>query len=479
MATEQNPCANIAAGLKTTAAAAAFVETVNWSAIPAEALRIGTRCLLDGLGLLVAGSEEHTVRILADEAEDAGGRPDALLLSRGNIKVPAPTAVRLLGTAGHAHDWDDSQVSVDPAHVYGLLTHPTIPPLSSALVMAQKLGGVDGKTFMLAFLTGFEVECKISEWMLPQHYLRGMHSSATVGTFGAYAAAAKLLGLSGDKLRSGFGIAASFAAGIRCNFGTMTKPLHVGRAAENGVTAALLAARGFTADPDALDGPWGFYAVHGGGVSAEKIFQGFGKVWTIVEPGVSIKPYPSGVLTHPTIDLMLKLVSDNDLKPDDIESAKVYAGTNILNPIRYPIAANHLQAKFSLPAALAMIALARKAGKHEFSDEFVASAPMQATQKRITTELDPEIEKLGFDKMRSRIVIRLKNGRTVEGWADERYRGGPENPLSDAELEAKVRSCCEGVLDNGNQSSLIDAAWSVAKLADARKLMQIINGVPA
>ena len=390
MATEQNIYAAIPNGLKTTAAATEFIENVTFKTIPAEAVRIGTRCLLDGLGLFVAGSEEHTVQLLVDDAAQMGGRTDALLLSRGNTKVPAPMAARVLGTAGHAHDWDDSQVSVDPAHVYGLLTHPTIPPLSSALVITQKLGAVDGEKFMLAFLTGFEVECKISEWMLPQHYLRGMHSSGTVGTFGAYAAAAKLLGLNGDRLRRGFGIAASFAAGIRCNFGTMTKPLHVGRAAENGVTAALLAERGFTADADALDGPWGFYAVQGGGVSAEKLSQGFGKVWTIVDPGVSIKPYPCGVLTHPTIDLMLKLVTENDVKPDEIEAVKVYAGTNILNPIRYPIAANHLQAKFSLPAALAMIALARKAGKREFSDEFVAAGPMQAMQKRITTELDPE-----------------------------------------------------------------------------------------
>ena len=477
MATEQNIYATIPHGLKTTAAAAAFVETITFNAIPAEAIRIGTRCLLDGLGLFVAGSEEHAVQLLVDDAEQTGGRPEALLLTRRNTKVPAAMAARVLGTAGHAHDWDDSQVSVDPAHVYGLLTHPTIPPLSSALVMAQKLGGVDGKTFMLAFLTGFEVECKISEWMLPQHYVRGMHSSGTVGTFGAYATAAKLLGLKGDPLRSGFGIAASFAAGIRCNFGTMTKPLHVGRAAENGVTAALLAARGFTADPDALDGPWGFYAVQGGGVSAAKVSQGFGKVWTITEPGVSIKPYPCGVLTHPTIDLMLKLVTGHDVKPDDIEFVKVYAGTNILNPIRYPIAANHLQAKFSLPAALAMIALARQAGKREFSDEFVGAAPMQDLQQRITTELDPEIEKLGFDKMRSRIVIRLRDGSEVEGWADERYRGGPENPLSDSELEAKARSCCEGVLDGEGQSILIDAAWSVTKLADAGELMRIVNGI--
>jgi len=475
MSAERNPFASIPTGSSSTAAAAEFIEQITFDAIPAEALRIGTRCLLDGLGLFVAGSEEHTVQLLVEEAEQSGGRADALLLSRGNVKVPAPMAARVLGTAGHAHDWDDSQVSVDRAHVYGLLTHPTIPPLSSALVMAQKLGAIDGKTFMLAFLTGFEVECKISEWMLPQHYLRGFHSSGTVGTFGAFAAAAKLLRLKGLQLRSGFGIAASFAAGIRCNFGTMTKPLHVGRAAENGVTAALLAARGFTADPDALDGPWGYFAVQGGGISAEKVPQGFGKTWTIVEPGVSIKPYPCGVLTHPTIDLMLKLVSDNDIRPDDVETVKVYAGSNILNPIRYPIAANHLQAKFSLPAALAMIALARKAGKTEFSDAFVAAPPMQAMQKRITTELDPAIEKMGFDKMRSRIAIRLKGGKQVEGWADERYRGGPDNPLSDAALEAKVRSCCDGVLDEVRQAKLIETAWSVARLGDACDLMMSIN----
>jgi 2-methylcitrate dehydratase PrpD len=475
MSADSNAFAAIPAGLKTTSAAAAFVEDVNFNAIPAEAVRIGTRCLVDGLGLFVAGSEEHSVRILIDEAEEMGGRPEALLLGRGDKKVPATMAARVLGAAGHAHDWDDSQVSLDPAHVYGLLTHPTIPPLSAALVTAQKLGGIDGKTFMLAFLTGFEVESKISEWMLPQHYLRGMHSSATVGTFGAYAATAKLLGLKEDKLLSGFGIAASFAAGIRCNFGTMVKPLHVGRAAENGVTAALLAARGFTADPEALDGPWGFFAVHGGGVSAGKISQGFGKTWSIVEPGVSIKPYPCGVLTHPTIDLMLRLVTENDVKPDDIDVVKVYAGTNILKPIRYPVAANHLQAKFSLPAALAMAALARKAGKREFSDEFVGAAPMQAMQRRISTELDPEIEKMGFDKMRSRIAIRLKSGRAVESWADERYRGGPENPLSDADLEAKARSCCEGVLNDKQQAALIEAAWSVTGLSDAGKLMEVLN----
>ena len=399
-----------------------------------------------------------------------GGREDANVISTSQ-KVPAPMAARVLGTAGHAHDWDDSQVSIDPAHIYGLLTHPTIPPLTASLIMGQARGPISGREFMLAFQTGFEVEAKISEWMLPQHYMSGMHSSGTVGTFGAFASAAKIIGLTGDKLRAGFGIAASLAAGIRCNFGTMTKPLHVGRAAENGITAALLAERGFTADPQALDGPWGFMAVQGGGCSEDKLSQGFGRTWTIIEPGVSIKPYPCGVLTHPTIDLMLRLVTEADIQADDIETVTVHAGTNILKPIRYPIAENHLHAKFSLPAALSMIALARKAGKIEFSDAFVASDKMQDMQRRMRTELDPEIEAQGFDKMRSRITISLKDGSEVAGWADERYRGGPENPLTDKEVEDKARSCCEGVLSDEEQADMIAKAWAVLELEDASTVL--------
>ena len=466
MSVTQNAFATMPGGTTITQEAAHFVETVRFEDIPEHALYIGKRCIIDGLGLYAAGSEEHSLDILVAEAQEMGGREDARLLGTTTY-VPAPMAARVLGTAGHAHDWDDSQVSIDPAHIYGLLTHPTIPPLTAAIIMAQARGPLTGRDFMLAFQTGFEVECKISEWMLPQHYMSGMHSSGTVGTLGAFATAAKIIGLTGDKLRSGFGIAASLAAGIRCNFGTMTKPLHVGRAAENGITAALLAERGFTADPEALDGPWGFLAVQGGGCSPDKLAQGFGNTWTIAEPGVSIKPYPCGVLTHPTIDLMQRLVVDNDIAADDIETVTVHAGTNILKPIRYPIAANHLQAKFSLPAALSMIALARRAGKVEFSDAFVGSDAMQAMQRRMRTALDPEIEAQGFDKMRSRITITLKDGREVAGWADERYRGGPENPLTDAEVEAKARSCCDGVLSEGEQTAMLKQAWEVLELEDA------------
>ena len=472
---QKNPYATVPESMSITQDAAEFVEKVQYADLPKDVLTIGTRCLLDGLGLYVAGSNHECVTILAEQAKDTGGKQEAVLLGQPSVKVPGPLAARVMGTAGHAHDWDDSQVSLDPDHVYGLLTHPTTPPLTGALVASQMKGATSGQEMMLAFMTGFEVETKISEWMFSQHYKRGFHSSGTVGTFGAYAAAAKIFGLKGEALRYGFGMAASFAAGIRVNFGTMTKPLHVGRACENGITAAVLAKAGFTADPSALDGIWGFCAVQGGGISEDKISQGFGKTWTITNPGVSIKPYPCGVLTHPSADLMTRLVKENGVKSGDIERVVLYAGSNILNPIRYPIAKNHLQAKFSLPAILAMIAVNGKAGKVEFSDEFVGSDAMQKMQQRISCQFDPEIEAKGFDKMRSRIEITLKNGSVLKGAADERYRGGPENPMTNEELEGKVFSCAEGVLSEAATKRLIKQAWEIQELKDISTLIQMLH----
>jgi 2-methylcitrate dehydratase PrpD len=440
-----------------------------------EALRIARRCILDGLGLFVAGSAEDSVRILAGEAADQGGRPDALILTRGEMRAPAGLAARVLGTAGHAHDWDDTQVSRDPRHIYGLLTHPTIPPLTASLVISQRLGNVSGKDFVTAFVAGVEVESKISEWMLTDHYRKGFHTSGTVGTFGSMTAAAKLLGLKGDALRHAFGMAASFAAGLRCNFGTMTKPLHVGRAAENGITAALLAAAGFDADREALDGPWGFMQVTAGGHYPEKLSQGFGRPLSIADPGVSIKPYPSGIVTHQSMDALLALVTQNDLAPENVAEINFFAGSNILNPIRYPIAANHLQAKFSMAALLAMIVLARRAGRAEFTDEFVAGAAMQDMQRRVTCTLDPAIEAQGMDVIRSRIEIVTRDGNRLVQEADERYRGGPDKPFTDAELEEKTAACVAGIFDTTRRQALIDAAWGVVDLDDAGALAHIIQ----
>lgn len=459
-----------------TSQAIGFIERMTYADLPEEALTIGRRCMVDTVGLYLAGSQEASVRILIKDALAQGGRSDAPLPGAGTTKVPAALAGRVWGTSGHAHDWDDTQVSHDPAHVYGLLTHPSVPPLTAALIVASELGNVDDKDVMLAFQVGFEVECKISEWMKPRHYRRGHHTSGTVGTFGAAAAAAKLLGLKGEKLAHALGLAASFAAGIRVNFGTMTKPLHVGRACENGITAAMLAAQGFQADPCALDGPWGFFSVMGEGFDEEKAQSGFGAPLTIVSPGVSIKPYPSGILTHQSMDAMLKLVLDNDLKPQEVKRIRFFAGKNIIEPIRYPIASNHLQAKFSMPALLSMIILCRRASHHEFQDAFVAGEAMQDLQARTDVINDPDIDAQGYDKIRSRIEVVTKDGRTLVQWADERYRGGPSNPIDDDGLDAKFRMCAEGVIDDRQSSDLLALVRSIGDGADIARIVDLISG---
>jgi len=466
--------------LNITDKAVAFVEGFSYEDIPQEALDIARRCILDTIGLYIAGTSEQVVQILAREALDEGGNSDALLLMGGGRKVPASKAARVLGTAGHAHDWDDTQVSDDPLHQYGLLTHPSVPPLTGALVAAQLEGVVDGKTIMTAFLAGFEVETKISEWMRPDHYLRGHHSSGTVGTIGACVAAAKVMRLSGDQLRHAIGMAVSFAAGIRCNFGTMTKPLHVGRASENGIVAARLAARGVTADPTALDGTWGLPTVMSGGVSREKVAAGFANPLSIVSPGVSIKPYPSGILTHQAMDALLALVKEHDVDAANVVSIDFYAGSNILNPIRYVIAKNHLQAKFSMAALLSMIVLYRQAGRQQFTDQVVASDAMQKMQARVKTHLDQKIESIGTDKIRSRIELTLENGEVLVKDADDRYRGGPDKPMSDDDLAEKFSACTDGLLDKTIQASILSSARRIDELDDVSELLsQVMGKVPS
>lgn len=455
-------------------------ETAEWAAAlafdhqPSEALRIAKRCILDGLGLIIAGARQPCTRIAMEHCLESGGSGQATILGEKPVRAPAETAALINGTAGHAMDWDDTQLSSTPDRVYGLLTHPTIPPLAAALAVAEKIGNVSGRQFLTAFVAGFEVECKIAEAIFPSHYKNGFHSSGTIGTFGAAVAAGKLMDLSALQFRHLLGIATSMGSGIRVNFGTMTKPLHVGRAAQNGVTAALLAARGFEADPDGLDGPWGYFKVTGGGFDLDKIQGQLGNPFSIVKPGVSIKPYPCGVVAHPSMDAMLAVMVENDLKPEDIDNVVLYAGSNILNPIRYEIATNELEAKFCMPFLMTAMIVSRKAGVREFTDAFVNSPEVQAMMRRVKTQFDEEIEAKGFDKIRSRVEVSLKNGQIITREADERYRGGPDYPLTDTELQEKFTDCAGYLLSADTRLRLFETVAQLETPGNFARLIDIL-----
>jgi 2-methylcitrate dehydratase PrpD len=314
-----------------------------------------------------------------------------------------------------------------------------------------------------------------SRGIKPEHYLRGFHSTGTIGTFGAVAGAARLLKLSATQLTHALGIAASMSSGIRVNFGSMTKPLHAGRAAENGVTAAELALRGFTAGDEPLDGEWGFFQVFGGGADLPRIVPALGNPFSIVDPGVSVKPYPCGSLGHPTMDAMLKLVTDHDVKPEQIARIRVRAGSNILNPLRYKTAKTELEAKFCLPFMMSSIALKRRAGIREFTDEFVASGPVQAMMAKVDTVFDQQIEARGFDKMRSIVEVDLVDGRKFSQPSDERYRGGPEKPFTREELHDKFTDCASLVLSPERIKRALEAIESVDRLRNVRELVAALS----
>lgn len=455
--------------------AADFAVGLRFEDIPAQAIRLVRRCFIDSIGVAMAGTEEPALEIaerhLAEYFSDRGSRRIGDRVRR----VPASKAAFWNGLAGHAMDWDDTQLSEGTGRIYGLLTHPSMPLTASLLALCDARGPVDGRGFVTAFVAGFEVECKIAESIHPRHYGNGFHSSGTIGTFGAAVASAKLLGLDVEGMRRAIGIAASMAAGIRANFGTMTKPLHVGRASENGLNAALLAAEGFTADPQALDGRWGYLQVAGGGADLEYALGRFGRPFAILEPGVSIKPYPCGVLTHPSMDAMATLVRRHGLQGADIAAVRLHAGSNILNPIRYPIAGNALEGKFSMPFLLSAIALRGRAGKREFTDEFVRSAECQAMQRRVQTVFDPEIDAMGYDCIRSRVEVTLANGHTLVEWANENYRGGPHNPFSDADVEAKFRDCASGLVDETVQGRILEFCWSLEQHGDVGRVLDLLH----
>lgn len=458
-----------------TEAAARFVANVTFDDLPKQAIDLARRQILDGLAVMIGGTEQEALAVMGRYISATGGSAQARLVGDASMRVPAHLAALWNGLAGHAMDWDDTQLARHPGRAYGLMTHPTVPPLSACLAVGDMLGGVSGRDFLTAFVAGFDVECKIAEAINPDHYMRGFHSSGTIGTFGSAMAAGKLLGLDVHQLRQTLSIAASMASGIRANFGSMTKPLHVGRSSENGVTAALLVREGFTADPDGLDGKWGFLTIAGPGGDPDLVIEEFGNPFSIVDPGTSIKPYPSGVLTHPSMDALRFLMRDAGIKGEDIERVDLYAANNVLGPIRFEFATTELEGKFCFQFLLAAIMVAGRAGKREFTNEFVQSPPVVAAQRKVFTHHDPEIEAMGYDRIRSRIVVTTKDRRTIERWADENYRGSPLNPLTDGEIEDKFRDAAAGLLPEERCQALFDFVWAMEASRDATALLDLVD----
>jgi 2-methylcitrate dehydratase PrpD len=447
-------------------AIATFAASTTSSAVPAAVLERSSRHVLDTVGLMISGSTTDGCRLTHAFHAERGGTSEATVLGVGG-RANLLQAAYANAEAAHAMDYDDTQLAAAPDRAYGLLMHPSAPTLGAVLPVAESLGS-SGEDLLAAFAIGVEVSCVIAEAISPTHYGNGFHCTGTIGGFGAAVAVGRLLGFDAEQMAVTLGVVGSEAAGLRQNFGTMTKPLHAGRAAENGVLAALRVARGHTATADILEAPRGFFRAYGGG-DLDQIEGALGDPWTIIEPGISIKPYPSGSLTHPAVGATIDLVTEAEVQPDQIDYIRVGVNSYTALTLLHATPSDELQAKFSMQYGVAIAALDRAAGLTQFTNERVVQADAQAMLRQVRVEVDERADAAGFDKMYSIVSIHLKDGSTLERQASF-AKGSPSDPMSDAELLTKFGGCIDLVDPSANVGEIAAELLAIRDVADVSRL---------
>jgi 2-methylcitrate dehydratase PrpD len=442
--------------------------------LPDAAVELGRKSILDGLGLAIAGAVCASGRIVNEYVRDFGGNHASCSVLGTNLKAPARFAAFANGIAIHAHDFDDTQLAMASNRVYGLLMHPTAPVLAGVLAVAER-DGMSGAALTAGYHVGIEVCCKIAEAANPRHYEDGFHTTGTCGTFGTAAGIANMLNLSAEDAASVLGLAASQSAGLRENFGTMTKPFHPGRSAESAVLAADLVTRGFSAARNILEARRGFYHAACGGYDDAAIRGKLGSPWTFCEPGISIKPHPSGSLTHPAMSVILELIEKNDIKPGQIERIRVGTNHHMPTTLLHNNPNNELEAKFSMPFSAAILALRRRAGLSEYTDEVVRAPETVAMMKRVDFYVNEEANAAGFHKMTSIVDILLTDGRRISGRA-EFGKGSPANPMSWDEVADKFYGCASyGGLPSEKAREVVRIVADLPSLKNVRTLTAALS----
>src|SRR6266852_4033379 len=460
---------------KLTESVAQFVVNNKYSDISPEALELGKKSILDGLGLALSGSRAETAGLIQEYVRSFGFQPAGATVLGSGTKLPARFAAFANGVAIHADDFDDTQLAVGKDRVYGLLVHPTVCVLPAALATAE-LQGKSGRDLLLAYQVGVEVECKIAEAISPRHYQDGFHSTGTCGVFGGTAACARLKGFDVEKTVRALAIAASHAAGLRENFGTMMKTFQAGHATESGVVAADFAALGWTGAEQILEAQRGFFHAYGGGYDPSAIIDRLGKPWTFQNPGVSIKPFPSGSLTHPGMTELLRLVRSNSIRASAVERVEVGTSRNMPNTLIHHRPTNGLQAKFSMEFCMAILLLDGKADLTKFTDAMANRPDVQEMIGRVRFYTDPEAEKAGYDKMTTIIKITLKDGRVISGRTDF-GKGSPTNPMSYDEVAEKFQGCAAfAEWPSAKANQVIDLVRKLEDVSDVRTLTALCSG---
>ena len=439
------------------------INALRYEDLPPEAVHWAKVGILDTVGVTLAGSSDPSARIVATVLTEAAG--PSLVFGTGK-RVNALDAALINGTASHALDFDDCNNTLGG--------HPSAPILPALFALADE-AGASGGDFIAAYVAGFETECKISLGVNFYQYTRGWHPTTTIGVFGAAAACARLLRLSDEETATALAIAASFASGIKSNFGTMTKPLHVGHCARNGLFAALLARDDFTASPVAFEHKQGYFEVFNGAgnYDAAKILPAWGKPWDIVEPGIAIKQYPCCGSTHPAIDAMLMLVREHDLKPEQVERIDSWTHARRIEHTNRPDPQSTFDAKFSVQYCLARALADRKVVIEHFEGDSYKDREIRGLLPRIhaapyTTEQFPADNHFGAE-----VRIALRGGKVLTQKVEQPYGRTSKNALPPELLKEKFVNCALRALPESNVAQLHAAIETFEQLKDVRELTSL------
>jgi len=400
-----------------------FVTTLDYDDIPADARETVQRAFLDTVGVTLAGAHDDAG---ATAFSTDGVTPDdaPTILGLTDDRPPTQRALHT-GTASHALDYDDLAWAMDG--------HPSVTLVPPILALATETDAT-GRDLITAFAAGFELECALAAPISPDHYEDGWHATATFGALGATAAAASLLDLTADQTEHALNTAASTPAGLKRNFGSMTKPLHAGLCARSGVTAARLAREGFTADPTAISGDRGFWDLYGPTVRDEFTFEP--DVWTLEERGIHVKYYPCCYFTHTSIAGTAALVDDHDIDPDDIERIHVRVAQGAADALHHADPDTGLEAKFSMEYTVASAAVRDRVGLSAFDDNAIDDPAVQRVRERVDFEVDDDLH---YDSHEA--SVRIDTAANTYERHQENPPGTHENPLTDAELRAKFDEC--------------------------------------
>ena len=425
---------------------ARFILSTGYEDLPEKVRHEGARTLLNWVGCAIGGSHHETVTNAMAALSPFFGPGQATLFGRPE-RADVLHAALLNGISSHVLDFDDTHIET--------AIHPAAPVAPAILALAEHRP-VGGRDFMAALVIGIETEFRIGVAVTPAHYKAGWHITGTAGVFGSAAAAGRLLGLSEQQMCWALGLAAAQPVGLQEMFGSMTKSFHPGRAAQNGLTAALLAHKGYTASERGLEAKRGWLNVLSTACNYAALAD---PRWEILNN--SYKPFACGLVVHPVIDGCIQLRNANHLTPDMIDRIEVTVHPRVMDVTAIKNPRTGLEGKFSVYHAAAVAVAEGAAGERQFSDEVVAATAIAQLRGRVTATIDP-----GLGKAQARVAILLRNGDKLAVFVEHAV-GSVQNPMSDRMLEDKFRGLSEGILPPGKTDRLIDLCWEADKLATA------------